>query len=152
MDVLRFLLLAALGWMISCGGKQSSSDDGLGLKSVRMPGGQVVMAEVMFRRQDVMTGMMFRNSLPENRALLFVHNRMGKYGYWMHNVRVPLDIVWVDKDRKIVEISANTPPCPEKDPTRCPSYGGKKEAQFVVELAAGVAAKFGLEVGQSLEF
>jgi uncharacterized membrane protein (UPF0127 family) len=100
----------------------------------------------------MMRGMMFRSQLPANRGMLFVHVKANKYSYWMHNVTVPLDIIWIDTEHKIVEISPDTPPCPSKDPVQCPSFGGSAEAQFVLELAAGEAARFGLKVGDTLGF
>ncbi|HUQ92870.1 MAG TPA: DUF192 domain-containing protein [Bryobacteraceae bacterium] len=117
-----------------------------------LPGGEQIMAEVMMRQSDVMSGMMFRNSLAPDRGLLFIHNRPGRYTYWMRNVKVPLDIIWMDKAKKIVEISANTPPCLDPDPVKCPQYGGKVDSRFVLELAAGRAAAYGLAIGQSLSF
>ncbi len=61
--------------------------------------------------------------LPHRRALLFVHQQPGYYRYWMPNVKVPLDIIFMDASRKIVEISANTPLCTTK-PEDCLTYGG----------------------------
>lgn len=110
------------------------------------------MVEVMLRPQEMMRGMMYRSSLAADRGLLFVHGRPGKYTYWMHNVRVPLDIIWMDKEHRIVEMSLHTPPCLEQDPVKCPQYGGKEDAQFVLELAGGMAEKYGLAVGQTVSF
>jgi hypothetical protein len=70
----------------------------------------------------------------------------------MRHVRVPLDILWMDKDRKIVEIHTDTPPCTETDPVRCPTYGGKVESVFVLEIAGGLVRKHGIQVGQTLSF
>ncbi|MCZ2149944.1 MAG: DUF192 domain-containing protein [Bryobacterales bacterium] len=149
----RLALIAMIGWIWMTGcNRQGSSGDAISLKPVTLPGGQQVMAEVMLRPEDMMRGMMYRSSLAPDRGLLFVHGRPGKYTYWMHNVRVPLDIIWMDSGRRIVEMSLNTPPCLEQDPVKCPQYGGKEDAQFVLELAGGMAAKYGLAVGQIVSF
>jgi uncharacterized membrane protein (UPF0127 family) len=50
-----------------------------------------------------------------------------------------------------VEISANTPPC-QAEPSQCPSYGGHRSARFVLELAGGMAAKYGLKEGDAIDF
>lgn len=112
----------------------------------------MIQAEFLTKREDMMRGMMFRTSLPENRGLLFFHGRAAKVPYWMHNVRVPLDILWLDKDRNIVEISQNTPPCKEDDPVKCPTFGGKEESMYVLEVASGLCDKYGVKTGQKLTF
>jgi hypothetical protein len=148
---MRFFLLAALVAALACS-RQTSSPDEIHLRTITLPGGHLVYAEVLLRRDDMARGMMFRKPLPEDRGLLFIHPKPGRYAYWMHNVQVPLDIIWMDKDHKIVEIHANTPPCLENDPVRCPQYGGKADSQFVLELGGGQAAKFGLREGQTIAF
>lgn len=143
-------LIPALLALAAC--RNAPPPDNINFKTITLPGGRAVRVEVLFRGPDIMRGMMFRSALPPDRGLLFVHNKPAKYTYWMHNVKVPLDIIWMDKERRIVEISANTPPCTSTDPTQCPQYGGKAEAQFVLELAAGMADKYGLQPGQVLDF
>jgi uncharacterized membrane protein (UPF0127 family) len=105
----------------------------------------------MMRPEDMMRGMMFRDSLEEDRGMLFIHGGAGNYPYYMYQVRIPLDIIWLDQNRSIVEISANTPPCTSAA-SECPRYGGKQTALFVLELAGGMAAKYNLHTGQRLEF
>ncbi len=145
-----FLLLLSIVVWTGCGTKPAG--DSIELKPITLPGGKVIRAEVMLRRNDMMRGMMFRPPLPVDRGLLFVHTRQGKYSYWMNNVRVPLDIVWLDKERRIVEMSPNTPPCTESDPVKCPTYGGKVESTFALELAAGQIAEQRLAIGQQINF
>ncbi len=69
----------------------------------------------------------------------------------MYQVRIPLDMIWMDSDHRIVEISADTPPC-NTARDLCPTYGGHARAQFVLELAGGMAAKYGLKTGDRIEF
>jgi uncharacterized membrane protein (UPF0127 family) len=72
--------------------------------------------------------------------------------YWMHNVKVPLDIIWMDSSRRVVEISANTPGCDGKPASDCPSYGGAVPSSFVLEIGAGLAARHGIREGVVLDF
>ncbi|MBL8177707.1 MAG: DUF192 domain-containing protein [Bryobacterales bacterium] len=137
--------------LAGCGGPETNID-AINLRQIAMPRGEIVQAEVLTRREDMMSGMMFRPPLAADRGLLFVHSRPGRFSYWMHNVKVPLDIIWMDKDHTIVEIAANTPACTETDPVRCPHFGGTEESQFVLELAAGMAGKYGLRKGVKLSF
>lgn len=149
--LLRVFYFAVIAWMMA-GCQKNESPDPLNLRTITLPGGRQVFAEVMFRREDMRRGMMFRGSLAEDRALLFIHPKPNRYPYWMFNVRVPLDIIWLDREHHIVEISERTPPCLSEDPVKCPMYGGKADAQFVLELAAGMVAKHGIKQGQILPF
>ena len=56
----------------------------------------------------------------------------------MHNCKIALDIIWLDKAGKVVEVVASAPPC-QKEARDCPTYGGHELAFYVLELGAGVA-------------
>jgi uncharacterized protein len=149
--LLRALPAAALLLLAACGERTTAVNE-LNTKTVTLPDGHKVQAEMMIREEDMMRGMMFRESLPTDRGLLFMHQQPGLYPYWMYQVKVPLDIIWLDPQQRVVEISANTPPCKETSARLCPNYGGKKPAQFVLELAGGEAAKHSVTVGTQLSF
>lgn len=140
------VLLAGAG----CGNKQAALEE-LYTRVVILPDGQRIRAEVLTNPADMQRGMMFRDSLAPDRGMLFVHASPGYYTYWMHQVRIPLDIIWLDSEHRIVEISADTPPC-HTEASECPQYGGNQRAQFVLELAGGVAKKHGLKLGDVVSF
>lgn len=119
------------------------------MQEVTLPGGEKILTEVVMRRDDMARGMMHRPQLPADRGLLFVFAKPGQNRFWMLNVKVPLDIVWMDRGRAIIEIVPNAPPCAELP---CPRYGGTKESQFILELAGGMAAKYRLQTGQTVGF
>ena len=144
-------LAGAFLLLCSCGPKPTEVGD-LNITEVMFPNGKSVQAETMFREIDQMRGMMFRDSLAKDRGMLFVHRADEGYPYWMYQVRIPLDIIWMNHDHQIVEISANTPPCRSKSSRECPSYGGRQKARYVLELAGGGAELYGLHVGDTLRF
>ena len=144
-------LAAALLLLSACSPKPTEVGD-LNETEVTFPSGKTVTAETMLRDIDQARGMMFRDSLAKNRGMLFVHPKDAAYTYWMYQVRIPLDIIWMDHQRRIVEISANTPPCPSKLAHECPSFGGHETARYVLELTGGGAAMYGLKVGDTLSF
>lgn len=143
--------MAAIVVLGACSRSPESVSSVLNLKEITLPGGQKISAEVMILEIDMMRGMMFRDSLAPDRGMLFVHSQAGNHSYWMYQVRIPLDIIWMDSSRRIVEISANTPPCQSKA-SECPKYGGSVPAQYVLELAGGMAGKYGLQQGQYISF
>jgi len=126
-------------------------EDPLNVREVRLPNGVRISAEVMIRPEDQARGMKYRDTLEPERGMLFLHAEPGPHSYWMHNVKIPLDILWMDAGGRIVEISANTPPC-LKEPAECPSYGGSKLSRAVLELAAGSVQRHGLKVGDQLVY
>jgi uncharacterized membrane protein (UPF0127 family) len=147
--VLSVLLL--LLSMSGCDTKSQSVDD-FQSQPLTLPGGQQIRVELMRLREDMMRGMMFRKSLAPDRGMLFVHGSPGLYPYWMYQVLIPLDILWLDLDRRVVEIAANTPPCPSASAKECPYFGGHKMAVYVLELPGGAAGRFGIRVGDRVKF
>ena len=147
---MRSILPLMVAALCNCGG-ESSSLDYIDTRRIRLPAGQEIRAQVMMKPEDMMRGMMFQDSLAPDRGMLFIHGAAGKYPYYMYQVKIPLDIIWLDAGKNIVEISANTPPCQTKA-SQCPTYGGTKTALFVLELAGGMASKYGLREGQIVDF
>jgi uncharacterized protein len=133
-----------------CGGETGGLEV-LHERVVKLPAGGEVRAEVMLSRLEMQRGMMFRDSLARNRGLLFVHGKPGNYRYWMYQVNIPLDIIWLDSGRRVVEILANAQPC-HKRASECPSFGSADNAQYVLELGGGEAARLNVRVGQVLDF
>jgi uncharacterized membrane protein (UPF0127 family) len=121
-------------------------------REVVMPDGRKIYAESAISAQDLLRGLMFRDEVAKDGGMLFFHNQMGRYTYFMYQVRVPLDIIWMDSTKRVVEIAANVPPCKEEKASQCPNYGGNQDAQFILELAGGMAEKYGVKVGTQIEF
>lgn len=141
---------AARFLLAGCGSKNDAGN--LNTAEVTFPNGKSVLAETMLRDVDQMRGMMFRDALAKDRGMLFVHTADETHPYWMYQVRIPLDIIWMDHSRRIVEISANAPPCPTAPAHDCPSFGGHEKSRYVLELAGGGAALYGLKMGDQLNF
>lgn len=93
-------------------------------------------------------GLMFREHMPRDAGMLFIHEREEPQSYWMMNTRIALDILYFDSGLRLVSQRRDTPPCPPRQ--RCPAYPSTAPAQYVLELNAGEAAKLGLEDGAVL--
>src|ERR1700683_2086012 len=74
---------------------QQSADD-FGLREISLPGGPVVKGETKSDTRDLWRGMMFRTSIAPDHGMLFVHEKPGYYSYWMYQVKIPLDTIWLD--------------------------------------------------------
>ncbi|WP_376697435.1 DUF192 domain-containing protein [Wenzhouxiangella sp. EGI_FJ10305] len=95
-------------------------------------------------------GLMFRDEMPEDHGMLFIFSNERPRSFWMKNTRIPLDIIYLDRDLRVVSISADTPPCRSRS-GRCPSYPSEGPARYVLEINGGLAAELGLEPGDRIE-
>lgn len=108
-------------------------------------GNNCVTAEVADTFASRALGLMFREKLDKNRGMLFVFSKEGIHSFWMQNTLIPLDIIWINKDFKVVDIKTATP-CKS---LKCPSYTPKSAAQYVVEVNAGFCEENRVEVGDT---
>jgi len=122
----------------------------LAATAVTLPDGATIQAELAVTGSEQQRGLMFRSELDADRGMLFWYPSPGTRRFWMFNTLIPLDIIWTDASRRIIFISANTPPCGSANPGQCPVYGPAERSQYVLELAAGEAQRRGLEVGATL--
>jgi len=140
----------ALGILSGCSKPDEAAAD-LNLSTVVFPNGTKIVAETLRSDFEMRRGLMFRDSLAPDRGMLFVHPKPDKYTYWTYQIKIPLDMIWIDRDRKIVEILPNVQPC-TTNAAQCPHYGGHYPSNFVLELNAGAAAKNNLQEGMILDF
>lgn len=93
-------------------------------------------------------GLMFRDELPADHGMLFLHDREEPLAYWMKNTRIPLDILYFDTGRRLVSQQRDVPPCTLGD--GCPPYPSDAPARYVLELNAGQAQSLKLKPGDEL--
>lgn len=92
-------------------------------------------------------GLMFRTHLAADRGMLFVYPDAQIRNFWMKNTLIPLDILFFDSARRLINISASTPPCKTAS---CPTYSSTAPARYVLEIRAGLATKLRLTPGELL--
>jgi len=133
------LLLALLG---AIGGCACGGDPWVELRGERF------CVEIADDEAERARGLMFRDALPPGHGMLFVFENEQPQSFWMLNTRIPLDILYFDGARRLVSLSARTPPC--RSSSRCPSYPSSGPARYVLELNAGTADELGVERGDEL--
>ena len=89
-------------------------------------------------------GLMFREQMAADHGMLFVFESEGERYFWMKNTPLPLDIIYIAENGRIVSIAADTEPFSE---AVIPS---RKPARFVLELNAGTARKQGIAIGDTV--
>jgi uncharacterized membrane protein (UPF0127 family) len=116
---------------------------------VILPDGFGVKIEIANEEELRADGLMYRDSLASDAGMLFFFPAEGEYPFWMKNTRIPLDMIWIDSNRRIVHVKHDVPPCRTPD---CPSYPPNANAKYVLEVAGGVAKQHGLKTGDVLTF
>jgi uncharacterized membrane protein (UPF0127 family) len=94
-------------------------------------------------------GLMHRRHLGRGMGMLFVFPDSDYRSFWMKNTLIELDIIYIDTDKRVAHIEAHVPPC-KADP--CPSYPSSRPARYVLELDGGEAERFGLKIGDRIDF
>lgn len=110
-------------------------------------GGERFRVELARTPAEQARGLMFRERLPEDRGMLFIYDQEGWRSFWMKNTRIPLDILFFDGQRRLINWHS-AKPC-RSNP--CPGYAGNAPAQYVLELNSGKATELGLSPGDRLE-
>lgn len=93
-------------------------------------------------------GLMHRESMNEDAGMLFIYKSEGRFSFWMMNTYIPLDMIWIDKDHVVVDITKEAQPCG----VSCPGYSPSEPAMYVLEINGGISDKIGLDVGDKLDF
>jgi Uncharacterized conserved protein len=90
-------------------------------------------------------GLMFRRSMGANQAMFFIFEADSQGPFWMRNTLIPLDIIFIDTDKKIVNIVTAAP---QTDTPRLPTG----PYRYVLEINGGRAEKLGIKPGDRVEF
>jgi uncharacterized membrane protein (UPF0127 family) len=146
--------VSALLLMIACGANVPAPPPAPPARAttsprVVFPDGYAVTVEVAADDATRQQGLMYRDRLPPHGGMIFYFPQSGHYPFWMKDTLIPLDMIWIDDTKRIVHVAHNVPPC-KADP--CPSYPPNAMARYVLEVAAGEAARHGLANGQTLRF
>jgi uncharacterized membrane protein (UPF0127 family) len=104
---------------------------------------EIEIADTPERQQ---TGLMYRDSMAVNQAMLFTFDNAQEQNFWMKNTYLPLDIIYIGPDSTIVSIAQNTVPYSEET---IPSKG---LTQYVLEINAGLSQKLGIIPGDKLSW
>lgn len=91
-------------------------------------------------------GLMYRRHLAANEGMLFAFAGSEPRTFWMKNTFIPLDLIFLDAQKRVVGIIAQARPLSEKP------LGVEQASRYVVELAGGVAQRAGIAVGAQAIF
>jgi hypothetical protein len=109
---------------------------------------QVTIANTKDLRTKGLSG---TSSLDANSGMLFVFSPKISPIFWMKDMLLPLDMVWIDNG-KVVKINKNIPvPKPNTPDNKLPTYSANQPVDYVLEVNAGFADKNSIKVGDSVD-
>jgi uncharacterized protein len=79
---------------------------------------------------------------------LFVYDTPQMVSFWMKDTLIPLEMIFIDEDKTIVDILA-APPC-EADP--CLTYAPRQKVAYVLEVKAGFSQKNNIQIHSGFRF
>lgn len=144
---MRDVMLVLMFGMVACAGTSVGGQWASPRGEVVFPDRTKVIVEIADTDAKRQRGLMFREQMAPTDGMIFLFDEPGNYPFWMKNTLIPLDMIWLDRDARIVWIAESVPPC-KADP--CPSYDHKGQALYVVEVVSGFAKEHKLRVGDRL--
>lgn len=118
---------------------------------LKFPDGKSIAVDVADTPDTRETGLMCVTKLPKDYGMLFAFPNEMSLGFWMKHTLVSLDILWIDAEHRITTIAPKLKASKVDTPDDKVARAGGR-GQFVLELAAGEAAKRKLKVGDALVF
>ncbi|MDT8346799.1 MAG: DUF192 domain-containing protein [Flavobacteriaceae bacterium] len=150
------LIIAFCLILIACGNKEQSvapvkeiefrHDVNLSITSENdslISGLKTEIADDDYQRE---TGLMYRKKMNENQAMLFVFENEASRGFYMKNTLLSLDIIFIDTEKRIVNIHKHAQPLSEK------TLYSEAPAQYVLEVKAGLSEAWGLAPGNKVSW
>ncbi len=107
-----------------------------------------IFVEIADNPEKRTKGLSFRESLDEDRGMLFVFERPSFYYFSMRDMNFPLDFIWINGD-EVVDITENVEP---EDFQPSNSFTSRVEADKVLEVNAGFVEKFKIKIGDKVSF
>lgn len=115
-----------------------------------------IVAEVADDSRERQQGLMCREIVPPGSGMLFIFQQASSLNFWMFNTYAPLDILYLDDNRRVVN-AVRMEPCPRPNgydydvwrgacSSAATGYGSKASAQYALELPAGWLESIGLKL------
>lgn len=95
---------------------------------------------------ETQTGLMYRKGMEDHQGMLFIFDEERMHSFYMKNTEFPLDIIFIKADSTIASFQENAQPFNEA------GLSSQVPIQYVLEVNAGLAEKWLLEVGDKIEY
>ncbi|MBU0569373.1 DUF192 domain-containing protein [Patescibacteria group bacterium] len=109
-----------------------------------------IAVDIAKSSEEKARGLSGRKSLRKNEGMLFVFQNKTRPSFWMKDMFIPIDIIWIAED-KIVGIEKSVPPPKENTSTsKLPLYSPPVGIDYVLEVGGGFCEKYNIEVGNEI--
>lgn len=109
-------------------------------------GDKTIKAVVAKTESEKSQGLSGKEKITDGDGMFFPFEKEGQYYFWMQNMNFPIDIIWLDKNYTIVDLTRNLKP--DSYPN---SVTSQKPAQFILEINTGLIDKYQLKKGDKIE-
>lgn len=106
-----------------------------------------VEAREAVSEEDKVRGLSIFEKIGENEGMIFIYENPGVYGFWMKNMKFSIDIIWIDENKKIIDITKSI--SPETFPK---VFRPRGKVKYVLEVSAGFIDKNQIKEGNYAEF
>jgi uncharacterized protein len=138
-----FVLLTVLTVVLQTTACQAQPKVTIATKEGRELTFQVEVADTPTKRE---LGLQYRRDLAADRGMIFLFPTESEHTFWMKNTPIPLDMIFINSDGKIVGIVEQAVPF-SLDSRAVPAA-----SRFVLELNGGIAKRNGIKIGDSIRF
>lgn len=142
--VFRWIVIIGVFALIGFGVK-TVIDDIVKPKPLISLGKATFRVELARTEAEHQKGLSGRTKLADEEAMLFEFSEDRPWGIWMKGMKIPIDIVWLDRDMRVVHIEVNAQPDAEPYKT----YKPPVSARYVLELVSGGTSKFDIKNGMT---
>ena len=135
----------ALAAALLCSVAFAQDQPQMDLPRVKLTAGMhVIDAQVASTNEQRMTGLMFRQEMPQHEGMLFVFDYPTQQCFWMKNTMLPLSVAFISDDGTIANID-------EMKPQTLDSHCSVKPVRYVLEMNTGWFSRKGIKAGMKLE-
>lgn len=96
-------------------------------------------------------GLMFRKNLGDKHGMIFVYEEEASRSFWMKNTLIPLDIIFLDSNKTVINIEKAYPE-PDTPDSELKVYRSESPAQYVIEVNQNFTERNGIRKGDRVEF
>jgi uncharacterized protein len=108
-----------------------------------------IKAEIANGSRKLQKGLMYRESMAVDSGMLFLFNDNKIHSMWMKNMKFPIDIIFLNADKQIVNFYENVPSC---EALPCPTYPAVQASPYAIELPAGTIERNMINENTKVEF
>jgi uncharacterized membrane protein (UPF0127 family) len=107
----------------------------------------VFTVETVSDKKAMQQGLSGRSSMPDDHGMLFILDSTAEHFFWMKGMEFPIDILFFDRDKRLIEVLPELTLCEE-----CTEYKTPVRTSYALEINAGMAGALGIKTGDNLVF